>query len=109
MMPVLISPFFGYYILIQFGQREEVNNGLTLQQMRRIQLADRSTIQIGEICPVCMEDFSEEGNLVLRRIICGHTFHERCIFTWLANQSNCPVCRHQITNDGKFKKLHQTF
>jgi len=53
-------------------------------------------------CPVCLEPFdsdpsnyqlTELGGGVPLTILCGHTFHARCLFRWC--DATCPICRFQ--------------
>ncbi|CAG9537283.1 unnamed protein product [Cercopithifilaria johnstoni] len=41
----------------------------------------------------------------LSALHCGHTFHLRCIMTWLSNSINCPICRREITVREPIKPL----
>ena len=44
-------------------------------------------------CPICLEPL-QEG----KRLICGHTFHEKCIYTWLEKKMECAICRRPISD-----------
>uniref|UniRef100_A0ACD5ZD93 Uncharacterized protein n=1 Tax=Avena sativa TaxID=4498 RepID=A0ACD5ZD93_AVESA len=43
-------------------------------------------------CAVCLSELEdgEEARFLPR---CGHGFHSRCVDTWLASHSTCPLCR----------------
>lgn len=43
------------------------------------------------VCVVCLEDM-EAGQRV-RRLPCGHVFHDPCAVVWLVKRNCCPVCR----------------
>lgn len=45
-------------------------------------------------CTVCLEGY-ETGQAV-RRMPCGHEFHEGCIFGWLRVSHLCPLCRFAL-------------
>lgn len=45
-------------------------------------------------CSICLDDFQEGAKL--RRLWCGHSFHQTCVDTWLADNDECPVCRDSI-------------
>ncbi|XP_073008481.1 RING-H2 finger protein ATL16-like [Typha latifolia] len=48
-------------------------------------------------CAICLNEFQEEERL---RILpsCSHSFHTDCIDIWLSNNTNCPICRQDITS-----------
>eukprot|EP01017_Pseudomicrothorax_dubius_P030487 TRINITY_DN3810_c0_g1_i3.p1 TRINITY_DN3810_c0_g1~~TRINITY_DN3810_c0_g1_i3.p1 ORF type:complete len:486 (-),score=40.50 TRINITY_DN3810_c0_g1_i3:116-1573(-) len=49
-------------------------------------------------CSICLEDF--ERNSKCRQIsLCAHIFHAPCIDTWMKQNSSCPVCKKEITED----------
>uniref|UniRef100_A0A0E0HKU4 RING-type domain-containing protein n=1 Tax=Oryza nivara TaxID=4536 RepID=A0A0E0HKU4_ORYNI len=52
-------------------------------------------------CAVCLEPF-EEGN-TLRMMPCFHSFHQRCIFSWLRISRICPVCRFTLPSQADFE------
>uniref|UniRef100_A0AC35GLW2 RING-type domain-containing protein n=1 Tax=Panagrolaimus sp. PS1159 TaxID=55785 RepID=A0AC35GLW2_9BILA len=45
---------------------------------------------IGE-CTICLSPLTPSNTYAITK--CGHTFHQRCIRTWLRDASNCPTCR----------------
>uniref|UniRef100_A0ACD5ZK00 Uncharacterized protein n=1 Tax=Avena sativa TaxID=4498 RepID=A0ACD5ZK00_AVESA len=47
---------------------------------------------VGLECAVCLSELEdgEEARFLPR---CGHGFHARCVDTWLASHSTCPLCR----------------
>ena len=34
---------------------------------------------------------------IIRKINCGHYFHQRCADRWLEKKNSCPVCRFKIS------------
>ena len=44
-------------------------------------------------CPICMEEMNMVNITVTT---CGHTFHSHCAFNALMNNTDCPMCRHQL-------------
>mmetsp|Transcript_90536 Transcript_90536/g.141958 ORF Transcript_90536/g.141958 Transcript_90536/m.141958 type:complete len:313 (+) Transcript_90536:43-981(+) len=49
-------------------------------------------------CMVCLEAF--QGGEELRILPCLHRYHRSCIDTWLARNRHCPVCKHDVTQEG---------
>jgi hypothetical protein len=43
-------------------------------------------------CVICMTEL-----LNCRRLsTCGHLFHYKCLFEWIQNKKDCPICRAPI-------------
>ena len=47
------------------------------------------------VCSVC-QDTIVTTEPARRLNFCNHTFHTRCIDTWLVQNVHCPMCRHDI-------------
>lgn len=43
-------------------------------------------------CSICFDAFDEENPHF--KTECNHSFHPRCLHTWLNRKHNCPICRH---------------
>lgn len=48
-----------------------------------------------KVCSVCLEEFSH--GVKITPLPCSHTFHSRCITSWLKRTASCPLCRFDIT------------
>ncbi|XP_059626378.1 RING-H2 finger protein ATL74-like [Cornus florida] len=46
-------------------------------------------------CPICLGEFGE-GEKVRVLPKCNHSFHVKCIDTWLVSHSSCPTCRQLL-------------
>lgn len=46
-------------------------------------------------CVICMEDF-ETDQLCQVFPSCNHTFHSKCMNTWLKKSLTCPICRNSV-------------
>jgi hypothetical protein len=43
-------------------------------------------------CPICMDDFEDDGDIVTSLPECDHAFHDACIGTWLEKgNATCPM------------------
>lgn len=49
------------------------------------------------VCAICLEPFVV--NEVTRTIPCLHSFHQKCIDTWLKSKASCPVCKFSAICD----------
>jgi hypothetical protein len=45
-------------------------------------------------CSICLLNYEEDEEL--RKLICSHFFHKRCIDNWFKNSSTCPICRMDV-------------
>ena len=43
-------------------------------------------------CAICLE----KDNNKFTTLKCNHTFHKKCISTWLNNNNTCPYCREIV-------------
>lgn len=53
--------------------------------------------EIGEedaACCICVTDYENGG--ALRRLQCGHHFHQECVDKWLKINRTCPLCRDRV-------------
>ena len=48
-------------------------------------------------CPICLDILTQE----IRMLKCGHSFHTKCIFSWLTVNRTCPTCREPATEPVK--------
>ena len=64
---------------------EDVNNNSCLKIYDKIN-------PIG--CSICKENIKFCN--IVRTLKCSHTFHHKCIDTWLEDHSTCPICRYQL-------------
>eukprot|EP00747_Dinoflagellata_sp_TGD_P080575 gnl/TRDRNA2_/TRDRNA2_160956_c0_seq1.p1 gnl/TRDRNA2_/TRDRNA2_160956_c0~~gnl/TRDRNA2_/TRDRNA2_160956_c0_seq1.p1 ORF type:complete len:313 (-),score=51.44 gnl/TRDRNA2_/TRDRNA2_160956_c0_seq1:357-1244(-) len=45
-------------------------------------------------CAICISEFVDKE--MLRRLPCGHHFHQPCIDRWLQQNKKCPLCNHAV-------------
>jgi len=46
-------------------------------------------------CTICLDDFKKD--IMLRRLLCLHVFHQECIDEWLKKSKKCPICNSDVT------------
>lgn len=44
-------------------------------------------------CSICMSDIPETDKIKRTWLMCGHSFHNSCIFEWFHKKKTCPMCR----------------
>ncbi|XP_070496834.1 E3 ubiquitin-protein ligase Iruka-like [Chironomus tepperi] len=73
---------------------------MTDEQLNEIPLATITAAQVEAQlqCAICFEDYQVNENEV-RKLLCNHFFHEKCIFPWLRNNASCPVCRTSLASE----------
>ena len=52
-------------------------------------------------CSICFEDCKKKGC----ELECGHRFHTKCIFKWLSKNDTCPLCRGEVKELKRGRKL----
>ncbi|XP_054611276.1 E3 ubiquitin-protein ligase TTC3 isoform X2 [Dunckerocampus dactyliophorus] len=58
---------------------------------------DTVALNLEDPCIICHEDMNPQDHCVLE---CRHTFHKKCITSWLKENSSCPTCRkHTLMSD----------
>lgn len=57
-----------------------------------------------EMCAIC-QDQMPAGSHARCLTACDHRFHMGCIDTWLARNVHCPVCRHDIREEGELRSV----
>jgi len=60
-----------------------------------------------ESCTICLDDY---GTIPVRLIpICGHIFHEECLFPWVKMNESCPNCKVKLDKGSleAFRKLEK--
>ncbi|CAF1667469.1 unnamed protein product, partial [Adineta ricciae] len=59
--------------------------------------ASRTIIQNdAEVCPICLEEWTNSGQHRLVATECGHLFGRICIEKWLRTSSKCPQCQSSV-------------
>lgn len=74
------------------------NHGLSSRQIELFPVRKYRPIQNGASeltqCTICLCDYEEGENV--RTLPCFHYFHVDCIDSWLAQHSQCPLCKNDV-------------
>ncbi len=54
-------------------------------------------------CPICLNEFKKGDKL--KKLPCGHLFHQTCISEWFQRKMICPNCKYSII-DKKISNLN---
>ena len=47
-----------------------------------------------ESCIICLEEFNSED--IIKKLFCGHIFHENCLNAWIIKSVICPICKYNM-------------
>ena len=77
---------------------EDVKVTVSKEELDKIPLIDFSELEKKDtICSICLDEFEKEHKI--RKTVCGHLFHMKCLDKWLSENSyKCPMCRAEITS-----------
>ena len=51
-------------------------------------------------CAICLEEF-KRNDIIKEFYKCKHIFHKECLKSWLKRSNECPLCKHDLTEDIK--------
>ena len=54
-------------------------------------------------CPICYEEITCDSGVT--KLACSHSFHLKCIVTWILKSETCPCCRKDVCNNEKLSGL----
>eukprot|EP00930_Biecheleria_cincta_P022852 TRINITY_DN16601_c0_g1_i1.p1 TRINITY_DN16601_c0_g1~~TRINITY_DN16601_c0_g1_i1.p1 ORF type:complete len:355 (+),score=29.09 TRINITY_DN16601_c0_g1_i1:53-1066(+) len=47
-------------------------------------------------CSICLEDFKDTTDVMVKTKLCGHVFHKEHLANWLSMHRTCPLCRNDL-------------
>ena len=69
---------------------------VTASQNQITNSIENLTGDLGNCC-ICHDNINGNGS---RLVFCRHVFHRSCILEWFGMSVHCPVCRHDIREEG---------
>ena len=77
------------------------NHGMSRERLARVEeivFHKNENCKAGEEekCSICISEFENEEKI--KRLPCGHLFHGNCINTWLVQNSLCPICKTNVSD-----------
>jgi len=80
------------FLTITAGKNVRIN--LNEEQISNL---TRQNGNIG-VCGTCLEEYTENDEMIILHCEGKHTFHQNCIIPWLKMSVYCPTCRHDLRN-----------
>lgn len=94
MIETLFVGFLLFSVLIQqfvMFVYEKVSKYIRFYNIFEYQNFNPDLLLQNETCTICIEDFKlNENILVIKK--CKHSFHKKCIQTWINEKEICPNC-----------------
>lgn len=72
------------------NKKDEEINEMKENNLNKSQASQRE--EGSEACTICLDS----KTYPLITLSCKHTFHEKCLMSWIKQNINCPICRQTI-------------
>ena len=82
-------------------REEEMFNHKIVRKLKDIDRVAPKKASSTEVCCVCMEAMSNN----VRMTTCGHEFCSRCIETWFNQNTTCPVCKQDFSEEAGYELI----
>ncbi|CAF0804757.1 unnamed protein product [Rotaria sordida] len=83
--------------IISSNKRKKTKSNNTDEDNNDKEDLSRTTIQNdAEVCPICLEEWTNSGQHRLVATECGHLFGKICIEKWLRTSPKCPQCQSTV-------------
>ena len=78
--------------LLRSCSTNEDEGQLDIPLLDKKELTDEGLLD--EKCVICLENYQTKEKIT--RLNCNHTFHYKCLSTWVKTESTCPLCRFSL-------------
>eukprot|EP00735_Rhodelphis_limneticus_P004648 TRINITY_DN16269_c0_g1::TRINITY_DN16269_c0_g1_i1::g.3137::m.3137 TRINITY_DN16269_c0_g1::TRINITY_DN16269_c0_g1_i1::g.3137 ORF type:complete len:161 (+),score=-2.71,sp/Q9LZV8/ATL74_ARATH/34.57/5e-11,zf-RING_2/PF13639.1/1.6e-14,zf-C3HC4_2/PF13923.1/7e-08,zf-C3HC4_3/PF13920.1/3.8e-07,zf-rbx1/PF12678.2/2.7e-06,zf-C3HC4/PF00097.20/2.1e-06,zf-RING_5/PF14634.1/5.4e-06,zf-RING_UBOX/PF13445.1/0.00034,zf-Apc11/PF12861.2/0.036,Baculo_RING/PF05883.6/0.035,RINGv/PF12906.2/0.066,zf-C3HC4_4/PF15227.1/0.064,Rtf2 len=85
-----------YEQLLALDEAIQKRGGLSTEQFKRLEVVSALSVTQRE-CTICLDRYSTCPSL--RRLPCGHLFHDSCLKTWFKEHHKCPNCRYNVKDN----------
>ena len=82
-------PIFEFYNLQEYEPPDLSIHDLNQNSSVSIYLRGSNTPERCSICYEYIRSFE-----IVRKLSCGHQFHQKCVDKWFETKDNCPLCRY---------------
>ncbi|KAH7834227.1 hypothetical protein Vadar_013946 [Vaccinium darrowii] len=86
-----------WMVLVEFGKILEPTVDPLLKGLKEVVVAAEE--EGGCVCGICQEQMKAGEDV--RAMGCMHKFHVHCIYRWLKQKEECPLCRYSGVTDQK--------
>ena len=76
---------------------QDVTIGMTKEAIQAIPETQKVVGDGLEACCICMCDYEESETV--KKLACGHCFHQECIEQWLTSHTKCPTCKSLVQGE----------
>lgn len=90
-----LSEHLKYLEIVREEQHFRNNADLDIRKISHLIRLNAEIINLNKDCSICIEGM-KTGSIVTV-LMCGHIFHNECIYKWIIESKFCPVCRHDYT------------
>ncbi|KAL4182050.1 hypothetical protein AMTRI_Chr12g240520 [Amborella trichopoda] len=83
---------------------ERKQGGLSPKELQKLpcfnyQVGEKRETELSSDCAICLDIFMK-GDKCRLLPFCGHSFHVKCVDSWLMKVPRCPVCRAEVESMG---------
>ena len=97
-IPFMLNDLIDENDEIDFTELEdvEINNGLSEDQLNKLDKLEWNNEIKCDMCTVCIDNFKDKD--LIYKLPCNHLhcFHVKCLNTWFEKCNTCPICRFKI-------------
>jgi len=76
-------------------EEKEITDYLRKQIINSIESYKFEEEKTESTCLVCQDII--KTNSQVKKLLCKHLFHSKCINGWLKHKLKCPTCKHKVT------------
>ena len=83
------------------NRRTSHTKNITMRTKERCEMMSNKKTENEKKCSICLDCIGKKR----ATLECGHTFHTKCILTWLNKNNSCPYCRNMVSEIKRDKSI----